>query len=165
MSIELKVKIKRYIFLCLSIGVAALIFWFSHQPAVQSSDDSRSFILTLMDIIPHFAEMSEPEKFAIIGHIHSFVRKTAHFSIYAFLGVFVVNCILTYTNTKKKALIYSAALCFFYACSDELHQLFIPGRSGEVRDVIIDFCGSLTGIFIVFIIMMLIEKIKRRYKK
>jgi VanZ family protein len=37
---------------------------------------------------------------------------------------------------------------FFYACSDEIHQLFVLGREGAFRDVIIDTVGGITLILI-----------------
>ena len=41
-------------------------------------------------------------------------------------------------------------MCVIYACSDEIHQLFIFGRSCELRDVLIDFIGSLLGVMIAY---------------
>ena len=43
----------------------------------------------------------------------------------------------------------SLLICLIYAFSDEIHQLFVLGRSGEFRDVLIDFCGSILGYFII----------------
>ncbi|WP_245575523.1 VanZ family protein [Alkalicoccus chagannorensis] len=37
-------------------------------------------------------------------------------------------------------------ICVVYAASDEYHQTFIPGRSGEVSDVVIDGIGAFVGI-------------------
>jgi VanZ family protein len=36
---------------------------------------------------------------------------------------------------------YSFILCFLYACSDEIHQLYVPGRSGNIKDVFVDSIG------------------------
>jgi len=44
-----------------------------------------------------------------------------------------------------------------YSISDEIHQLFVPGRSGQVTDVILDSCSSFIG-------MMLIKRVSRKYK-
>ena len=53
----------------------------------------------------------------------------------------------------KKAIIIAFLGTFLYACSDEFHQLFIPGRSGEFRDVMIDSTGGIIGIvFTTFIV-------------
>lgn len=53
-------------------------------------------------------------------------------------------------NNNSKILIISILMCVIYACSDEIHQLFVFGRSGEIRDVLIDFIGSFIGILIVY---------------
>jgi VanZ family protein len=34
--------------------------------------------------------------------------------------------------------LYAMAITFLYACSDEFHQLFVPGRAGRFTDVLID---------------------------
>ncbi|MBR2778883.1 MAG: VanZ family protein [Firmicutes bacterium] len=54
----------------------------------------------------------------------------------------------------------SAAWLFgtFYAVTDEVHQMLVPGRSGECRDVLIDSAGVLAGILLVIIVF----KIKNR---
>ena len=41
------------------------------------------------------------------------------------------------------------AVTFLYASSDEIHQLFIPGRSGQFTDVLIDTSGGLAAILVV----------------
>ena len=45
-----------------------------------------------------------------------------------------------------------------YASTDEIHQLFVPGRSGMVRDVFIDSIGGIIGVGITFIY----ENIKKK---
>ena len=42
-------------------------------------------------------------------------------------------------------------IVFLYACTDEFHQLFIPGRSGEFRDVMVDTCGGIIGLILISI--------------
>ena len=70
------------------------------------------------------------------------VRKCAHFCVYFILGFLVMNCF----GIDKKYILYSLIICLLYSISDEIHQLFISGRSGEVLDVFIDTCGSFLGI-------------------
>ena len=53
----------------------------------------------------------------------------------------------------------------FYAITDEFHQYFIPGRSAEIRDVLIDSSGALTGILFVIIVLAIIKIIKKKIKK
>ena len=48
--------------------------------------------------------------------------------------------------TKTAAIALSVG--FLYAVSDEVHQIFVPGRAGQLRDVLIDTTGVLLGIFL-----------------
>ena len=49
-----------------------------------------------------------------------------------------------------------------YAITDEVHQLYIPGRSGKWQDVCIDSIGVLLGIFVLLLIVEIIYKIKQK---
>ena len=44
----------------------------------------------------------------------------------------------------------AAAFCLFYACTDEFHQYFVPGRSAALRDVMFDVIGSASAIVVIF---------------
>ena len=70
---------------------------------------------------------------------------------YCILAIFLFMSV--YEDNIKKAIIIAFLGTFLYACSDEFHQLFIPGRSGEFRDVMIDSTGGIIGIvFTTFIV-------------
>ena len=61
-------------------------------------------------------------------------------------------------NNKKRAIItiVSGAL---YAMTDEIHQTFISGRSGQITDVLLDTFGVIVGtIFVTYIFKIIIEK-------
>lgn len=75
------------------------------------------------------------------------VRKLGHFTEYFILCMLLINSFykdMTLRGNYKLSLLIS----FLYACSDEFHQLFVPGRSGQIVDVFIDTIGALLGIFI-----------------
>ena len=79
------------------------------------------------------------------------VRKCAHMFSYCILAILLFMSV--YEDNIKKAIIIAFLGTFLYACSDEFHQLFIPGRSGEFRDVMIDSTGGIIGIvFTTFIV-------------
>ena len=44
--------------------------------------------------------------------------------------------------------------CFLYACSDEYHQTFVPGRAGAMIDVAVDMAGVLFGLALVLLACM-----------
>ena len=72
------------------------------------------------------------------------VRKMAHFTEYFILGILVINSL----DISNKRYLYSFIIGFIYAISDEIHQLFITGRSGKIFDVLIDSLGIIMSIFI-----------------
>lgn len=53
----------------------------------------------------------------------------------------------TKNNTKKPYLL-SILLCIIYATSDEIHQIFTPDRACQIKDILIDSIGSITGIYL-----------------
>jgi VanZ family protein len=76
------------------------------------------------------------------------VRKAAHTFLYIVLGVLAYNVVLK----DRKAIWLSIAFCALYAVSDEIHQLFVPGRGPLATDVLIDTAASCVGIGIYWII-------------
>lgn len=75
------------------------------------------------------------------------VRKAAHISAYFILGILIFSLLKEYDLGVKKMIFISIAIAMLYACTDELHQMFVPGRSGEVRDVLIDTAGAAAGVW------------------
>lgn len=158
-------KAFRIVATVLLIGWMILIFCLSHQTADVSSKTSGGIVETVVKIIcPEYDELSFAEQEKIFGKVQFWVRKTAHFSLYAILGGFAFLSVITYINIPLWLRVsISGAICLIYSISDEIHQLFIEGRSGEIRDVCIDFAGSLVAI----LILLLLSHIKffRKYIK
>lgn len=80
--------------------------------------------------------------------LHHFMRKNAHFFIYLILGVLVKYAVNSTGISGFKSLVISLLVCVIYAFSDEIHQLVVPGRGGQLSDVVIDSCGAGLGIFL-----------------
>lgn len=79
-----------------------------------------------------------------IQMLNFIVRKLAHFTEYLILGILVSNWLKDYNNK----LYLNIIICAIYAISDEVHQLFVPGRSCEVRDMLIDIFGAMISILL-----------------
>lgn len=126
----------------------ALIFFLSHQPAEVSSGMSSGIAEKIMVII----ETSAPAAAIDADFLHTFVRKNAHFFAYLILGVLTFFALLKSEVKEVRAAFIAFGIAALYAVSDETHQLFIPGRSGEVRDVFIDSSGAAVGIGIYFLL-------------
>jgi VanZ family protein len=76
------------------------------------------------------------------------VRKAAHFSEFAVLGLLLALSLLPLNLRFKGILAVAASLSV--ACVDELLQILSEGRSCELLDVIIDISGAVLGILAVF---------------
>lgn len=119
-----------------------LIFYLSHQPATKSNDLSTGLTEVIVKTVEKFAPNTKLD----IRKFNHKVRKNAHFIAYLVLGVFTVNALRRSGIHGHRSLAIALGICILYAVSDEVHQLFIIGRSGEVRDVLIDSAGACVGI-------------------
>lgn len=150
----------RYILMLMIIIVCSTIFKFSSDGASTSSKKSRAVSKGIIYTFLDGRNMSEEEMEEKVQVIEKGVRKLAHFSIYLLLGILLMLCCGTYKIENAVRFDISVMLAFLYASSDEFHQLFVPGRSSEIRDVCIDTIGATIGIILVLFIFILIAKIK-----
>lgn len=141
------------------LAVMCTIFYFSSQPAVESDETSGGFIEFLYNIYAGVAGVPcSSSALSALDKWQFAVRKTAHFTIYLCLGFLFTNAFFqSGVKAKKTAAVISLLCSALYAASDEFHQLFVPGRSGEFRDVCLDSAGALTGILI-FILIWSVKK-------
>ena len=94
--------------------------------------------------------------------VENIIRKVAHLTEYAFGGVLVYSFFLTYNLKPKTQFIFAWLFVFIYAITDEIHQLFVPGRSGRIIDVYIDSLGALLGICGLLFVIKLSKTIKNK---
>jgi|SRR5690625_4615422 len=150
MNMERK-KLRQLFAWLLVIIWMGVIFYLSHQPATASSTLSSGITEIIIRTLKTIAPFMDLELHAF----HHFIRKGAHFFAYFMLGFLVIHA-LEMRHVKGMAL--ALAISVLYAISDEVHQLFIPGRSGEVRDVLIDSAGAVVGIISYRIIWKVMRK-------
>ena len=112
-----------------------VIFIFSNMNGNLSSMQSNGIVAKIATFIHYTGN---------IDTLRFIVRKSAHFTEYLILGILVLNA-CKYNNAKDIFML-SLLICILYACTDEIHQLFIPDRGGRILDVCIDTIGSLCGI-------------------
>ena len=124
-----KSKFLKLLILILWMGI---IFCFSNQP--NSGQVTH-------DIIEETITTVKTD--TLIDIINFVIRKSAHITEYFILTILFVSLYKEYTNNKNKIIIISIISCFLYACTDEIHQLFIIGRTGQFIDVLIDTFGGL----------------------
>ena len=134
-------KHKKMIAWILLISWMIIIFLMSHQPGDISSNQSE-LVLKIFSFIG--IELND-----YFGELATFiVRKAAHFSEYMILFLLAYNVTRYYINTRKVRL-FLIIFVFIYACTDEIHQYFIPGRNMAFKDILIDTSGGAFGYIIV----------------
>lgn len=137
----------KYIFTFLLIAWMALIFFMSAKSGDESGDMSNRVGLVIGSVfVPGFEQLTMEEQEAYAQSIDSYVRKSAHAMEYTILGV--LACLCFYYYGMKHFTVLGLSLGVVYAALDEFHQLFVPGRSGEIMDVLIDSLGVLLGCMI-----------------
>lgn len=151
---------KKKIFLILTIVWMIFIFYMSNQPSSISSSQSGGFIGMLCNIPVIGVVIKDLMK---IGMAEFLIRKSAHMFLYFVLAILIYNAINK--EGRLKDYLLSLLLTALYACTDEVHQLFIAGRSGELRDVLVDSTGAVIGLVLIFLISKLISNKKVRRLK
>ena len=139
--------IKKICSIILLISWMVCIFAFSAQPAEASSalsDKAKELVIRGLEIFFPFAadEAASPGN---NGFMITLVRKSAHVFAYLLLGILALWTFSVY-GVGKKRFLYAFLLCFLYAVSDEIHQIFVPGRAGRIYDVFIDSIGASLGL-------------------
>ncbi|MBY7144348.1 VanZ family protein [Virgibacillus sp. NKC19-3] len=134
-----------------------VIFYLSDQPATESNELSNKItenIITIVDTIFSSVNLD-------INSFNHIVRKNAHFFAYSMLAVFVINALSKSGMRWYRNSIVTLGVCIIYAVSDEVHQLVVPGRSGELRDVLIDSAGASVGICFYWMVTKIFERWRR----
>lgn len=139
-----------------------LIFCFSAADGTESSDTSHSvgrFLGRLF--ISGYSEMSEEEQLEWADKLDYPIRKGAHASEYAVLAVLIFGAMgegTVFDRRKYSRYLFSFIITALYACTDEFHQTFVPGRAGRIFDVGVDSAGAAAGLFILWLVRRHIER-------
>ncbi|MEO1816217.1 MAG: VanZ family protein [Acetobacterium sp.] len=132
-----------------------IIFYLSSQSSTQSAHLSTGLKNELLALLAHFIPGIETME---IKSLEFYIRKNAHFIAYFILGVLTLLALVQ--SAARKPANLALLICLLYAMSDEFHQLFVPGRSGQFRDVLIDGAGAVLGVLLTAILM---NRISRRF--
>lgn len=147
---------RKWLYLCITIMLFSGIYWFSSKDADTSTAQSDEVIIKLR-LMTEEEINQHPEKASDIRHI---VRKSAHFTFYMLLGIFTFLTLYEFTYALGFSLLLGQIVTMILAGIDEYHQSFVPGRSMELTDVLIDGTGALLGIMMFYLFL----KSKRKRK-
>ncbi|MCY6484389.1 VanZ family protein [Clostridium aestuarii] len=148
---------KIFILLCV-IGCIlwiGFIFYNSNNVGNISQKQSKAITRIIKEKTKNIDIVQNTKKY-INKDLNALVRKNAHFMEYLILAIFISITFFSFKFKGKKALIYIFFICLFLAVLDEFNQSFVSGRSSTVKDIVIDFSGSVSGTFIYYFIYYVI---------
>ncbi|MBW9154763.1 VanZ family protein [Clostridium estertheticum] len=135
---------KKHLNWILVIGWMMVIFIFSSQVGKVSNENNK-FVIYVFNLLG--LNLNN-----IFGTLSDFiVRKASHFTEYFILYMLIYRAMNKSKKIDMKIFIASILIVFLYACSDEFHQSFVPGRGPAFRDVMVDTCGGLTAFLFIYI--------------
>lgn len=132
------------------VMIMVIIFDFSNGDGEESVSLSYTVAEYVSAVLENIGITLTPEK------IHLPIRKIAHFSEYACLSI--TGMWAFYDIRKRSAIV--GIWSIIYACIDEVHQSFVPGRCASFVDVLIDSSGAVTGL-LVYLMILKIYCVKR----
>ena len=139
-------KCRRTVLLLLLTGLWLwFIFGRSLQPAAASSEESGGVLELLQRLVPGLTMYA--------------VRKAAHFTEFFVLGLLLY---LDAASLGRRSVLIPAGIGLAAACLDEWIQHFVPGRSGQLSDVLLDACGAAAGCMFCVVLWKLTEKRRRK---
>lgn len=156
------------LFLALIIIFMAVIFCFSAQTAAESGKLVTSVRETNKEIMQNVLEKVGYKDIPwLINWVNNRVRKFAHAILFAALGLSLCGAAICLDPIKKfwQKPVWAILVGGLYGVTDELHQLFVKGRSSEVLDVFIDLGGIAAGILIMLIGYGIFRAIKNKKQK
>ena len=126
---------KRFIYLVGAIFVTFFIFSNSMQSADSSSEISRGLFSVIKDFLFAFG----------ISHITEF---------------FIQGFFLCMFFKPKYKFVF--IISFLTACTDEILQMFYPGRAGRLIDILIDFSGAIWAVLLCILVKIIFSKRRTR---
>lgn len=131
----------RIIWTALLIGWLCVMWGHSLMPADMSSDESSRFVFLVRPFFEAFGSTDEH----LMTHV---IRKTAHFLENVVLMLIATKFARVWWRESRKALVAMALIWTCAPAIDETIQMFSPGRSSQVSDVLLDMCGGAVGMLI-----------------
>ena len=133
-----------------------LIFYLSDQNGVISGSNSSSTVYNILELIYNLFNINTYNINDVFNIIHPITREVMHSIEYLILGILVINAL---NKTKHlNTTFISLMICFIYSVTDEIHQLFVIGRTFEYLDLGMDLIGYVIGIYLYNLITRKIYK-------
>ncbi len=154
-----RTAVLRAVLLVLIFVWCTLIFCMSAETADISGDRSGRISEAIVNFVLDIFSIDKASNASIAEAFEVILRKGAHMFSYFVLALLSLCFFSTYGKMKKYCRVLSTvAFTLVYALSDEIHQLYVEGRSGSLFDVMIDMIGAVLGIILLLCIQYFIQK-------
>ncbi len=139
--------------LCWAPALAAIltIFILSSQNGVASGDTSKKLTMGLMHLVTEESAYDTVSKHAAIEALDALIRMIAHMGEYAFLSLMIGFAVTVNGFGGKIRMFYMCFLGIAVAVADEFYQIFVPGRYGDLKDVVFDSVGVAAAAVLLYI--------------
>lgn len=143
-----------------------IIFAFSAQDAEESGSISRYVSEKCVEVADVLSGRTWTEAFKEVleAQIEHPIRKLAHFSEYACMGILVYTLWRQWKRRGRGLYLLTVIWVFLSAAGDEMHQYFIPGRWASPADVLLDTCGGVFGVLICICLESIFSRRRRKAK-
>ena len=145
---------KKIIYFILLLFWLVMIFLLSNQNGEVSGTSSSSIITNILNIIYSLFHLSKHNINDVVGILQNPIRECAHAFEYLVLGFLTFQNLENFSIKGNKYII-TFLWGFIYASLDEIHQLFISGRTFQYFDIVIDMLG-------IILILLMIKEYKNR---
>ncbi len=149
---------KKILYYIPALLIMVMIFAFSSKSAEISGKSSMTIANMIYSVYENISgnTKADEERLNSVEFLDHIVRKGAHVTEFALLAAAWAWPLSKSGLKGMKLALTAIGLTVLYAASDEFHQTFVPGRSGEIRDVCIDSLGALIG-YLVFNVLVYIR--------
>jgi VanZ family protein len=109
----------------------AAVIWTASTETFGSAHTSQIIVPILRWLLPFASPIT-------LDNIHFAIRKSAHVSEYFVFSVLLFRAVRgARRGWRLEWGLGALAIAAAFACSDEFHQIFVPGRGASVHDVLI----------------------------
>lgn len=148
----------------LLFALYVLIFGFSAQDGEQSGSLSQLISEKCVEFFNTLSGKHWSEVFMdnLAEYFEHPIRKLAHFSEYACMGILVYVTWSQWLERGKGLYLLTVLWVFVSAAADEFHQYFVPGRYASFADVCLDTCGGAFGMLLCLLGMKIVRKHEKK---
>ena len=154
---------KSIIIIILVILWCGVIFYASSRTSTQSNGKSKEIVFKTVTTTAKITNKLKLTNIDLsndiwgknmVKKINGPFRKVCHATVYLILSILIMIGLKIFNIDIKKAMLIAVGICFLYSLTDEFHQLFVSGRSGQFSDCLIDTLGATIGVIISRIIFL-----------